>query len=130
VKGAHAVTDLSTRATDVERARGASHVMANGPEFTSVPSSAGRGASLSTSRRSWRPTTAYWRRDWPPASRARRARSRSASGVANWLALRQAQALPNAPDITTAKGLHRAIITRRSVSRGLLARRFHFIPPA
>jgi hypothetical protein len=48
----------------------------------------------------------------------------------NWRILWQAQALLNAPDITTAAGLHRAIITRRSVSRGLLARRFHFIPPA
>lgn len=48
----------------------------------------------------------------------------------NWRILWQAQALLNTPDITTAAGLHRAIITRRSVSRGLLARRFHFIPPA
>ena len=55
-----------------------------------------------------------------------RAKSAQAIGCRS----KPAQARLNTPDITTAAGLHRAIITRRSVSRGLLARRFHFIPPA
>jgi hypothetical protein len=48
-----------------------------------------------------------WRRNWPPAGERE---VESASGPAGWPTLRQALALPNAPDITTTKGLRASAI--------------------
>jgi len=62
---------------------------------------------------SWRPrqpATGCWRRNWPPASPVSKARSRGVR-TGNWLSPTQAQALLNAPAITTTKGLRdRAVL--------------------
>jgi site-specific recombinase XerD len=51
-----------------------------------------------------------WRRSWPPGSRIKGVKSKGVR-VGNWLSIRQAQMLLNAPDIFTNKGLRdRAIL--------------------
>jgi integrase len=58
-----------------------------------------------------RRTTPCWRRNWPPASGCAKSAKKIGLRTGNWLSLKQAQALPNAPDITTTKGLRDRAIT-------------------
>jgi len=49
--------------------------------------------------------TGGWRPDWPPAIAGGKSAKSITVRSGNWLSLKQAQALLNAPDITTTKGL-------------------------